>query len=159
MKYSHEQYSRLIRRITDLSDRYKQLGTDQHKELHDYGTGELYTSTEVHMVTRIEENPGITAAEIAEIICRTKSAVSQMLSKLEAKGLIYRQKDPSNGKQQLLYVTPKGNHLSLCHKAYDEAMVGIPVQELSEKFGIEAIESYLAISEYIHQNYMRTNHK
>ena len=154
MKYSHEQYSQLIRRITDFTDRYQQLGIDRHKELHDYGTGELYTSTEVHMVTRIEENPGITAAKIAEITYRTKSAVSQMLTKLEAKGLIYKEKDPCNGKQQLLYVTPKGNHLSLCHKAYDEAQIGMPIQEVTDKFGIEAIENYLSISECIHQTYM-----
>ena len=159
MKYSHEAYSRLVRRITDFTDRYQQVGLDHHKELHDYGTGELYTSTEVHLVTRIEENPGITAVKIAEVTYRTKSAVSQMLSKLESKGLIYKEKDPGNGKQQLLYVTAKGRHLSLCHKAYDEAMMGAPIQELTDKFGREAIESYLDISEYIHQHYMNGKNK
>ncbi len=157
MEYSHEEYSRLVRRITDFTDRYQQLGLDHHKELRDYGTGELYTSTEVHMVTRIEENPGITAVKIAEITYRTKSAVSQMLSKLESKGLISKEKDPENGKQQLLYVTAKGKHLSLCHKAYDEASAS--VQEVVEKFGMEAIETYLSISEYVHQKYLNSKRK
>ena len=159
MNYSHEEYSRLVRRITDFTDRYQQVGLDHYKELHDYGTGELYTSTEVHMVTRIEENPGITAVKIAEITFRTKSAVSQMLSKLETKGLIRKEKDPDNGKQQLLFVTPKGKHLSLCHKAYDEALMGAPIQEVTEKFGREAIERFLDISEYIHKNYMHSKRK
>ena len=159
MGYSHEEYSRLVRRITDFTDRYQQLGLDHHKELRDYGTGELYTSTEVHMVTRIEENPGITAVKIAEITYRTKSAVSQMLSKLESKDLIYKEKDPSNGKQQLLYVTAKGKQLSLCHKAYDEALMELPIQELAEKFGMEAIESYFDISEYVYRKYMNSKRK
>ena len=157
MSENHETHRQLIRRLTDLNDRYEQLGQDYYKELHDYGTGELYTSTEVHMVTRIEENPGITAARIAESTYRTKSAVSQMLSKLEAKGLICKEKDPNNGKQQLLYVTPKGKHLSLCHKAYDET--NVPIREIAERFGAEAIETYIGIVEYMVQHYMERKNK
>ena len=153
MEYTQEYYRRLTRRLTDFSDRYDQIGVDYHIALHDYGTGELYTPTEVHMVTRIEENPGITAVKIAEDTFRTKSAISQMLTKLEGKGLIRREKDPGNGKQQLLYVTEKGRHLSLCHKAYDEAQTALPLREMVDKFGAEAIESYLAISEHIVQFY------
>lgn len=157
MPVNNEAYSQLIRRLTDLNDRYEQLGQDYYKELHDYGTGELYTSTEVHMVTRIEENPGITAARIAEITCRTKSAVSQMLSKLEGKGLICKEKDPHNGKQQLLYVTAKGRQLSLCHKAYDETAV--PIRQIADKFGMEAIEAYIGIVEYMVQHYTQKKEK
>jgi DNA-binding MarR family transcriptional regulator len=80
-----------------------------------------------------------------------------MLSKLEAKGLIYKEKDPNNGKQQLLYVTPKGKHLSLCHKAYDETTV--PIQEITERFGAEAIETYIGIVEYMVQHYMERKNK
>lgn len=152
MESRNAQYSRLARRLTDFTDRYEQLGVDYRKELHDYGTGELYTPTEVHMVTRIEENPGITAVKIAEVTYRSKSAVSQMVTKLESKGLIYREKDPANGKQQLLYVTPKGKHLSLCHKAYDEAAV--PIRDLVDKFGEEALHNYMDIVEYMIQFYV-----
>ena len=157
MPEHHETYSQLIRRLTDLNDRYEQLGQDYYKELHDYGTGELYTSTEVHMVTRIEENPGITAARIAESTYRTKSAVSQMLSKLEAKGLIYKERDPCNGKQQLLFVTDRGKHLSRCHRAYDETAV--PIREITERFGPEAIETYIGIVEYMVRHYTQRKEK
>ena len=137
----------LAYQLADIADHYQQVAQNYYKELHDYGTGELYTSTEVHMISKIEENPGITAAKIAECTYRTKSAVSQMLAKLEAKGLIYKEKDPSNGKQQFLYVTPKGKHLSLCHKAYDEK--NIPLEELIELFGRDALEKYAAITQYM----------
>ena len=144
-----EDYRRLVRRLTDLADRYQQVSQDYYKELRDYGTGELYTSTEVHMVTRIEENPGITASRIAEDSLRTKSAVSQMIAKLEAKGLVYREKDPNNGKQHFLYVTEKGNQLSLCHKSYDEK--ASPIEELVDHFGMETMEAYAAVVEYLMQ--------
>ena len=157
MTLNNEQYSSLIRRLTDLNDRYDQLGQDYHKELRDYGTGEFYTSTEVHMVTRIEENPGITAVRIAEYTCRTKSAVSQMLTKLEGKGLIYKEKDPNNGKQQLLYVTDKGKQLSLCHRAYDETAV--PIREMVDRFGMDAIDTYIGIVEYMVHNYTQRHKK
>lgn len=144
---SRKELSRLAYQLADIADRYQQVGQNYYKELHDYGTGELYTSTEVHMVTRIEDHPGITASKIAEDTCRTKSAVSQMLVKLEAKGLIYRERDPNNGKQQFLYVTSKGKHLSLCHKAYDEK--NIPLDEIIALFGCDAVEKYAGITEYM----------
>ena len=148
-----EQYRRLVHQLADINDRYQQIQLDYSKELRDYGTGELYTPAEVHMVTRIEENPGITATKIAEDTFRTKSAVSQMLSKLEAKGLICREKDPNNGKQFFLYATPKGKHLSLCHKAYDEAV--LPLDDIVEQFGIQAVEQYVAIVEYYLDRYAK----
>ena len=147
----------LVHRLTDAADRFQQASANYYTELHDYGTGELYTSTEVHIVTRIEENPGITAAKIAEHTCRTKSAVSQMLSKLIAKGLIYREKDPNNGKQQLLYVTHKGKHLSLCHKAYDEKT--IPLDALMEQFGLDTVEKFASLLEYMVEFYQNRQKK
>ena len=143
----------LVRRLTEAADRFQQASAGYYTELHDYGTGEMYTSTEVHIVTWIEEHPGITAARIAEHTCRTKSAVSQMLSKLEGKGLIRREKDPSNGKQYLLFVTEKGKRLSLCHKAYDEQT--IPMDDLVDRFGMEAVEKFAGLLEYMVEFYQR----
>jgi len=147
----------LVRRLTDAADRFQQASASYYSELHDYGTGDLYTSTEVHIVTRIEENPGITAAKIAERTCRTKSAVSQMLSKLEAKSLIYRERDPNNGKQQFLFVTEKGKHLSLCHKAYDEA--SIPLEGLVEEFGLDTVEKFAGLLEFMVDFYQNRQKK
>lgn len=150
---SRKDLSHLAYQLADIADQYQQVGQNYYKELHDYGTGELYTSTEVHMVTRIEENPGITASKIAEDTFRTKSAVSQMVSKLEGKGLILRRRDPDNGKQQLLYVTDKGKQLSLCHKEYDEK--NLPLDELIELFGFDAVEKFADITEYMIRHMLR----
>ena len=149
MNCNRDDYRRLVHRLADQADRYQQMSQDYYKTLRDYGTGELYTSTEVHMVTRIEENPGITASRIAEDTLRTKSAVSQMIAKLEAKDLVYREKDPNNGKQHFLYVTEKGNRLSQCHKIYDEK--SSPIEDLVNHFGMETIEVYANVVDYLIQ--------
>jgi len=135
-----------IDRLSELTYRWQQVANDCAKQLVDYGTGELYTSSEVHFVTRIENNPGITVTKIAEDTLRTKSAVSQMVSKLEQKGLIVRVKNPQNIKQQLLYVTPKGMELSQCYKAYDEATDH--TKDLINIFGMETIEKFIDMIDY-----------
>lgn len=49
----------------------------------DYGTGNVVTMVEVHTLTEIADHPGITVTQLAEFWNRTKSAVSQTVSKLE----------------------------------------------------------------------------
>ena len=52
------------------------------KKPHDYGTGETYTSTEMHLVKCISDHPGITVTELAYDYAKTKGAISQILKKL-----------------------------------------------------------------------------
>ena len=46
--------------------------TDYTKTARDYGTGEIINMVEVHTLTHIEENPGITVTEVALEWNRTK---------------------------------------------------------------------------------------
>ena len=85
----------------------------------DYGNGAVYTTVEVHTVTYIGMHPGITGKEIARAMGKTKGAVSQILKKLSAEGLIRRQANASNAKKQHLYLTEKGEQLKQFHRAYD----------------------------------------
>lgn len=93
--------------------------SDYIKSARDYGTGEIINMVEVHTLTVIEENPGITVTEVALEWNRTKGAVSQIISKLEKRGLIKRKKEVGNARIVHLYVTEKGNILSKAHKEYD----------------------------------------
>lgn len=143
-----EQYSAY--QLAEIANRWFQLQSIYEKKQNDYGTGELYTSTEAHTVTLIEDHPGITVTQIAEETFRTKSAVSQMVSKLEAKGLIRREQNPRNAKQQLLYVTEKGLELSRCHKQYDEVM--IPLKDLIALYGPESVSKFSDIIQYVNSH-------
>lgn len=146
-KNMHEQLSKSPYEVADLIYHYCQLQLEASKRLADYGAGELYTPVEVHTVTRIEENPGITVTEIAEQTARTKGAVSQIVAKLEAKNLIRREKDPQNARKACLYVTETGAYLSRCHKAFDERNMGAALERSINQFGLESVENFIRIIE------------
>lgn len=89
------------------------------KPQNDYGTGAVFTSKEVHTVSHIADCPGITATELALSMNKTKGAISQMLKKLEQKGLIRRETDPQNNNRIQLYPTAEGLRLDAAHREFD----------------------------------------
>ena len=78
----------------------------------DYGTGTKYTSVEVHMLKYIIDHPGKTVTELSREWDRTKPAISQMLKRMEQKGLISWTTEPGNNKKQLYHRT--GDPASQC---------------------------------------------
>ncbi len=111
----------------------------------DYGTGESYSMTEVHMLTRIADHPGITVTELSQRGNRTKSAISQVVKRLEEKGLVEKRKAADNGSRTLLYATPSGRQLSDYHKAYDvEHGAAFDAMLASEK-GEQAVEQFYEV--------------
>lgn len=85
----------------------------------DYGTGEEYTSMEVHTLKYIADHPGITVTELARDYGKTKGAISQILKKIESKGLINREAASGGDNRFFLYPTDKGKELDLLHRQYD----------------------------------------
>ena len=81
--YPHYQLSNLI---FDYSLRY----ADRNMKLKDYGTGELYSPVEAHLLEKIYFNPGITVTELAKKSNRSKGAISQVVTKLIDKGLVIK---------------------------------------------------------------------
>ena len=104
----------------------------------DYGTGEEYTSVEVHTLKHIADNPGIT---------ETKGAISQILKKLEAKSLVYRQSDPANDNKALLYLTEKGRLLDLAHRRYDAVSFGESMDQVRTQFSEEEVDIAFSVME------------
>lgn len=127
--------------------RYCQLNAEAHKQPIDYGTGELYSSAEVHSVFRIAHCPGITITEISRQSGRTKSAVSQIVTRLENKELICRKKGINRGIG--LYVTDKGQELCDAYILYIEQHMPPLVQRYEERFGKENMETFYEIMEHM----------
>lgn len=132
--------------LAEIVNRWHQLWTYSEKRKIDYGTEDLYTSVEVHTVTHVEDYPGITITQIAEDTFRTKSAVSQIVSKLEGKGLLRREQDAQNAKLQRLYVTEKGMELSRCHKLYDEK--NFPLEDIISLYGADVLDKFVDVLRY-----------
>ena len=134
--------------LSDLSYRFCQIHAESYKRQIDYGTGEQYASAEVHLITQIADNPGITSTEIAQTTGRSKSAVSQIITKLESKGLIRRERSQKNLRFTSLYVTPKGLKLSKAHKEYDCSNVTPYLEDYIALFVLEAVQHFYDIMEY-----------
>lgn len=121
--------------------------SDYIKAAHDYGTGETINMAEVHTLTAIDETPGITVTEVALEWNRTKGAVSQIIGKLEKRGLIVRKKEGGNAKTVHLYVTEKGKLLSNAHKAYDIKELSWTDEILHRNFSSEEINTFYKVME------------
>ena len=112
----------------------------------DYGTGEEYTSVEVHTLKHIADNPGITVAELARHNGKTKGAISQILKKIEKTGLVCR--EASNGDNKLpLFLTEKGKELDLAHRNYDMVHTGESMNEVRRLYTPEEMNTAFQVLE------------
>lgn len=113
----------------------------------DYGTGQEYTSVEVHTLKHIADNPGITVTELARDYGKTKGAVSQILKKVEEKGLVYRESDPNNDNKSHLHLTEKGMVLDNAHRQYDQVNFGESMDQVRGVFSDEDVNIAFRVME------------
>ncbi len=99
--------------------KFVKLYNDYANNARDYGTGERVNMLAVHIMSDIEEHPGITVTELAENWYRTKGSISQVIKLLDQQGYIIKKKEDNNNKNIHLYPTDRGVELSLAHKLYD----------------------------------------
>lgn len=90
--------------------------TEMDKKTRHYGTDELLHDAEIHMIKAIRENEGIHVTGLADLVGVTKGAVSQILRKLECKGMIVKETDPKNLSRLKLRLTEKGETAYLRHE-------------------------------------------
>lgn len=116
---------------------------------HGYGSELEFTMMEIHTLTHIEDNPGLTITELAKIWCKTKSAVSQTVKKLVDQELVERRYAEHNSKSVLLYATEKGKRISCVHKAYDVADITQTTSYLISRCGEADLGAFFrVIKEY-----------
>lgn len=104
---------RIVAKISELDRKIRYYGTDCP----------LYEA-EIHMIKSIKENEGIHVTGLADMLGVTKGAVSQIIMKLEHKGMIIKDTDPKNLSRLVLRLTPKGEtahlHHEKLHQKYNE---------------------------------------
>ena len=120
---------------------------DRNAKRIDYGTGEFYTPVEVHILEKIYLHPGVTVTEIAHMTGRTKSAISQIVSKLESKDLITKTVQEAHGKKQSLQVTANGKNLSESHIKYDDEHTEEFFGRIKEYYTPEEIDAFFRVME------------
>lgn len=112
-----------------LLDVFKAFNKQDRKN-RDYGVDEPLFHSEVYTLNEIREHEGIHITALAERCGVTKGAISQVLKKLEQKGLVTKEKDARNQSRLMLKVTPKGEVAYARHLDYQNQFKAMVVQVL-----------------------------
>lgn len=99
--------------------------------------------------------PGISAGELAAILCVHPSTLTGILQRLERRGLIHRKQDPSDGRRTLLSLTKKGRVFDALRTGTVEAAV----RRVLAKVAREKIVSAREVLESLGRELMRDNVK
>lgn len=114
-------------KISNLHGKFRsiiELTTKLDKSPKRFGTDNLLTHSEIHLIEIIgvDQDQGVT--DISKRLGITKGAVSQSLKKLELKGYSVKEQDPENLSRSLVRLTTKGKTAYWAHKQWHESMDG-----------------------------------
>ncbi len=137
----------VISKKSELLHEFAELVTAYSGSNRDYGTGVQITMVEIHLLTTIEENPGITVTELAVIKHKTPGAISQIIKKLENRGYIFRRPHEVHGKKMCFFPTDEGKLLSELHKQYDVRTISNTVDTLLERCGMDEVDTFFKVME------------
>ena len=84
----------------------------------DFGVGVLLYPSEIHMVSRVDALDGVGVTELADAMGITKGAVSQLITRLEKKGLVAKETDPEHRARVLIRTTGLGRTASANHMEF-----------------------------------------
>ena len=134
-----EKYMLLVEKISNTTKAHKSFGTDVN----------IYRS-EIHIIQMIGDRGEVFISEISRLIGVTKGTVSQIVNRLEAKGLAEKSVDESNNTRQLVHLTAKGLTAYQAHVNYHQrkhqemerflASLNAENREVLEKFLTTAYE-------------------
>lgn len=66
------------------------------------------TKPQYAVMRSIAEHPGIEQVALTEVAVSTKATLAEMLSRMEARGLVRREQDPADKRRRFLFLTPVG---------------------------------------------------
>lgn len=110
------------------------------KKQKNYGTDVMLYRGEVHTIEAIGNHSGIGVSDLAKYQGVTKGAVSQMVDKLNKKGLI--NKAVSSDNTVSLTLTEKGKSVYIGHKKYHEEYIKM-LDNLLSDIPEEAVNKFL----------------
>lgn len=116
----------------------------------DIGHGTLLYPSEFHVIEAVGKNPTKNLTFIASRLGVTKGAISQIVKKLEKKGLVNRARIPGNKKDVMLELTDFGKEAFEWHRALHESMENGIRKEL-ERMSDAEIEAFLRVYGHIEE--------
>jgi DNA-binding MarR family transcriptional regulator len=116
---SHAMIEKKSKIIDILFDIIEVLGSS-NKKARKFDTNITIYHAEIHTVSAIAKNPGIHVGGLADMFGFTKGAISEILRKLEKKGLARKETDPANLSRLKIYLTEKGETAHTAHMRYHD---------------------------------------
>ena len=95
---------------------------ENQKQPRHYGLSEKLYPAEIHTVMTIGNHENVHVSELARYMGITRGAASQIIVKIEKKGLIEKTVDPENATRILLSLTNKGKIAYYGHEQFHEEM-------------------------------------
>lgn len=132
-----KKYMLLFEKISNTTKMSKTYNTDV----------DIYRS-EIHIIQLIGERKELYVSEISKLIGVTKGTISEIVKRLESKGLVNKYTDSTNKTRQLVALTPKGKTAYDAHNNYHRCKdrdLDAYVETLSEKQKA-VIEGFLEIA-------------
>lgn len=123
---------------------YKLLGGDRMSLT--YGTDVKIHGSEIHMICHIKRNPHSHSSSIARSLKVSRGAVSQIISKLERKGLVRKEPQADNARCLDLILTEKGQRAYEGHQRLHAMFTSELEKVLSSYQGseVELIRGFLS---------------
>ncbi|MFH7097948.1 MarR family winged helix-turn-helix transcriptional regulator, partial [Klebsiella pneumoniae] len=69
------------------------------------------TKPQYAVMRSVAEHPGIEQVALIEAAVSTKATLAEMLSRMEARGLVRREHDPADKRRRFVYLTDEGEAL------------------------------------------------
>ena len=116
--------------------------TEHMRMTHDYGSGDVLNMVEMHTLSLIAEQPGISVGQVARHWKRTMSAASRNVDRLVSKGYVSKQKLDGNEKTVHLFPTEDGRRVAELHRAYDEKELRRFADYMGKQCSLEDMENF-----------------
>lgn len=119
------------------------------RQPHTFGSAGPLTPSEIHTIEAIGSEGTVLMSELAGRLAITKGAVTQLITRLEAKELVERSPHPTDSRVTLISLTEKGKEANAAHEEvhlrfYDQLRTQLSEQEIEifEKC-IDKLNSFL----------------
>jgi len=110
----------LIPKFSKVSRLWQQLDSKPRK----LGTETDLSGSEIHLIEVVGQKEGLSVTDLAKRLGITKGAVSQTLKKLDGKGLIVKEPDPTNTSRITVSLSTKGKVAYYSHLQWHETVDG-----------------------------------
>ena len=140
-----QQYMVLVEKISNTTKTHHSFGTDVN----------IYRS-EIHIIQLMGDRGEVYISEISRILGVTKGTVSQIVKRLESKGLVHKFVDEDNNTRQLVNLTAKGMtaykaHVDYHHRKHSEMKDFLDALSAEEKQVVHAFltKAYEMIDDHL----------